>query len=100
MLSLDVVVETWFGCAMVGVSSWVAKWCGKTLALWLLSVLGVPFTSIRSLVVDNIGATYAEDGSHASRCPSFHVLCLRYAAEVLQSGEEEMYVPVHHNSGS
>ena len=69
--SLGVVAEAWFGCAMVGVSLWVAEWCGEALALWLLSVLGVPVTSLRSFVADNRGATFGKDGGRAS---SVHAL--------------------------
>ena len=90
----------WFGCAMVGASSWVAEWCGKALALWLLSVLGVPLTFVRSYLADNTGATFGEDGGRASHCPWVDVLRLCYAAALLKSRAVEIYVPPQHNSGS
>ena len=95
-----VVAEAWFGCAMVGALSWVAEWCGKALALWLLGELGVPLSSVRSFVADNTGATYSEDGGRASCCPWVDILRLRYAAALLLSGAVEIYVPAQHNSGS
>ena len=78
---------------MVGALSWVAEWCGKALALWLLGELGVPLNSVCSFVADNTGATYGEDGGCASRCLWADILRLRYAATLLQSGAAEIYVP-------
>ena len=97
---MGVVAEAWSGCAMVGVSSWVAEWCGKALALWLLGELRVHLSSVRSFVADNTGATYGEDGNCASRCPWVDILRLRYAAALLQNGAAEIYVQAQHNSGS
>ena len=94
------VAEGWSGCTMVGVSSWVAEWCGKALALWLVGELGVPLRSVRSFVADNTGATYDEDSGCAFRYPWVDILHLRYAAALLQSGAVEIYVPAQHNSGS
>ena len=94
------VVEAWSGCAMVGVSLWVAEWCGKALALWLLGELGVPLSSVRSFVADNTGATYGEDGACASQCSWVNTVHLRYAATLPQSGAAEIYVLAQHNLGS
>ena len=97
---MGVVAQAWSGCAMVGASLWVAEWCGKALALWVLGELGVPLKSVRSFVADNMGATCGDDGGRASRCPWAVVLRLRYAAALLQGGAAEIYVPAQHNSGS
>ena len=75
-----VVAEAWSWCAMVGASLWVAKWCGKPLALWLLGELGLPLSPVRSFVVDNTWATYGEDGSRASHYTWVDTLRLQYAA--------------------
>ena len=72
-----VVAEAWCGCAMVGASSWVAEWCGKALALWLLGELGVLVSSVRFFVADNTGATYGEDGGRACQCSWVDTLWLR-----------------------
>ena len=69
-------------------------WCGKAVALWLLSMLGVPLGFVRSFVVDNTRATYGEDGARASRRPWVEVLRLRYVATLLMSGAAQIYVPI------
>ena len=97
---MGVMAEAWSGCAMVGASSWVAKWCGKALALWLLGELGVPPKSVRSFMADNTGATYGEDSGRTSRCPWGDVLRLRCTAALLQGGAVEIYMPAQHNCGS
>ena len=98
--SMGVVAEALCGCAMVGASSWVAEWCGKALALWLLGELGVPLMSVRSFVADDTGATYVEDGGRATPCPWVDVPRLRYASALLQGGLAEIYLPAQHNSSS
>ena len=74
-------------------------WCGKAVALCLLSMLGVPLTFVRSFAVDNIGATYGEDGARASRRPWVEVLRLRYVATLLMSGAAQIYVPIPPRGG-
>ena len=97
---IGVIKQAWSGCTMVGALSWVAQWCRKALALWLLGELVLPLSSVRSFVADNTGATYGEDGGRASRCPWVDILRLRYAADLLQSGAAEICVPTQQKSGS
>ena len=61
-------------------SSWVAKWCGKGLAVCVLCEWDMPPTAVMRFVADNLCATFGAHGAGPSHCMWVNTVRRKYAA--------------------
>ena len=52
--------------------SWVAEWCAKGLALWLLQHMHVAPDTVCGIIADNLAASFGSAGGSLSLCVRCH----------------------------
>ena len=74
-------------------SSWVAEWCAKSLAPWLLQPLYVAVSDVLGFVADNLAASFGSRGGKPPLCVWVDALRLDYASLLADGLVPEFFVP-------